>query len=68
MKLTPSERRKKTEELEKEFNRLNRNYLEPGYELSKDNLFHKVVDFNREGGEAFMNYLPKDCYDKPEVE
>lgn len=41
---------------------INKNYLESGMEISSNNTFTKIIDFNNKGKNAFMSFLPEECY------
>lgn len=44
-----------------EFDRINKNYLEPEYEISKNNTYVKIFDDSLQGKDKFMGFLPEDC-------
>jgi len=44
-----------------EFDAVNKNKMEPEYEISPDNGFQKVIDENLFGMERYAGYIPKEC-------
>jgi len=47
--------------IQKSFDKLNRNKMEPEYEIGARNGFHKIVDLNFDGVDAYMGIIPKEC-------
>jgi hypothetical protein len=45
--------------MKKELKRINKNYLEPEFEIAPHNSFKKIMDFNLKGGKRFSNLFPK---------
>lgn len=49
--------------LKKEFKRINKNYLEPEYQISAENGWEKIIDGNLPGKEMFMGHLDESCFE-----
>ena len=47
----------------KEYDRVNRNYLEPEYQISPKNGFVLIMDKNLNGSDAYFGHLPPECVD-----
>jgi len=48
---------------QEEFARINTNYLEPEYQISKTNSWTLIMDENIKGKAAYMGILPDECID-----
>ena len=44
-----------------EYAMANKNYLEPQYEISKNNTFSLIMDENLYGAEAYFGFISSDC-------
>ena len=53
--------------LRNEFSSINRNYLEPAFSISKNNTWHKILDKNIQGKEAYMGFFREECMDEYEL-
>jgi len=50
------------EEKRREFELITRNYFEPEYEVSAENMFVKIIDENYQGEERYSGFLKKECF------
>jgi hypothetical protein len=49
-------------EVKAQYDEINKNYLDPEYELPKTNGFKKIMDENLNGPERYNGYLPQECF------
>ena len=49
------------EQIRKDFQSINKNYLEDGYQIEKENGFIKIIDENIKGTARYNELLPKEC-------
>jgi len=47
--------------IQKSFDELNRNKMEPEYDIGARNGFYKIVDQNLDGVDAYMGIIPTEC-------
>jgi len=45
------------------FEKINKNYLEPEYEVGPENEFLKIIDENLQGIDRYEGFLDKKCID-----
>jgi len=53
---------KNLEEKRREFELITRNYFEPEYEISSNNMFVKIIDENYQGEERYAGFLKEECF------
>ena len=47
----------------KEFTRINKNYLEPEYQIDPNSSFTKIMDLNLRGEDSYSGFITKECID-----
>jgi len=50
-----------------EFDNINRNRLEPEFTISQDNTWHKIIDKNLPGKDAYLGFIPEECIDDEDL-
>ncbi len=46
----------------KEFEMITRNYFEPEFEVSPDNMFVKIIDESYDGEQRYAGFLNEECF------
>ncbi len=59
--MTSIQRESQEDQLRNEFLRINKNYLTPGHNISENNSFYKIIDYNKKGSDIFNGVLPEEC-------
>jgi len=45
-----------------EYDAINKNYMDPEFEIGPDNGFQKIADENLEGEDRYAGFIPKECF------